>query len=64
MSRRLVPVTDVDEAWALRAAGLLYFDGRLTKNGVDKIGYERHCELIAENRPGYYCVLVDDDEEN
>lgn len=59
MADKYIQVTDVDEAWRLRQAGLLHAGD--IGPVYPHMTYSEHCKHFAF--PGQYLVLVEDDEE-
>jgi len=56
-----MPVTDVEEAWRLRQAGLLHFRNIPAMTTSAVFPKHLHVEHFNKNK---YVVLVDDDEDN
>ncbi len=64
MAAKLVVVTDVDEAWRLRQAGLLWFMGQPINNPRRmQMPRARHDEVFWYYRNDYTTLVEDDDEE-
>lgn len=62
MASKWMPVTDVEEAWRLRQAGLLHLSTMPPLGPVTSyFGKELQAMLFNKDK---YVVLVDDDEDN